>query len=531
MKQGLGFLIFTLGSLLVAQQPHLAINPKVLQTHVEFLSDDLLEGRGTGERGGELTVRYLETQSKLIGLQPFNGTSYRQSVKIAGLKTLPTSTLSFEGQSSWIPSFGSDIVYGTGATKEAIDMDAPMVFVGYGITAPEEQWDDYKGLNYQGKVVVMMVNDPQPTPAEPSRFGGASLTYYGRWTYKFEEARRRGAAGVLLIHTTPSASYGWSVVENGWRKERSQLATGAGGTDLQGWISNETAQKLFAMSGLNLDQERAKAEKRSFKPVPLSVKVKTSLKSQVRLFEQFNVGGLIPGTDPQLSSEAVVYSAHWDHLGKNDELIKQGKDGIYNGAVDNASGTASLLAMAQVAMTHPTKRTQMFLWVCAEEQGLLGSAHYAQNPLWSLDKTAANLNLDSTNYLGPTRDIGSRGSERSSLGQMVEQVAQSMNMVITPSRPDIAGGYFRSDHFNFAKVGVPAFSVESGEDYLEPNAAQKKALKASYNSQDYHQVTDEIKPYFDWNGMAQEAEFTLRLGWVIGQAPQMPSRKAPRGGK
>ncbi|MFZ9999567.1 MAG: M28 family peptidase, partial [Holophagaceae bacterium] len=441
MKQGLGFLIFTLGSLLVAQQPHFAINPKVLQTHVEFLSDDLLEGRGTGERGGELTVRYLETQSKLIGLQPFNGTSYRQSVKIAGLKTLPTSTLSFEGQSSWIPSFGSDIVYGTGTTKEAIDMDAPMVFVGYGITAPEEQWDDYKGLNYQGKVVVMMVNDPQPTPAEPSRFGGASLTYYGRWTYKFEEARRRGAAGVLLIHTTPSASYGWSVVENGWRKERSQLATGAGGTDLQGWISNETAQKLFAMSGLNLDQERAKAEKRSFKPVPLSVKVKSSLKSQVRLFEQFNVGGLIPGTDPQLSSEAVVYSAHWDHLGKNDELIKQGKDGIYNGAVDNASGTASLLAMAQVAMAHPTKRTQMFLWVCAEEQGLLGSAHYAQNPLWSLDKTAANLNLDSTNYLGPTRDIGSRGSERSSLGQMVEQVAQSMNMVITPSRPDIAGGY------------------------------------------------------------------------------------------
>ena len=283
MKQGLGFLIFTLGSLLVAQQPHLAINPKILQAHVEFLSDDLLEGRGTGERGGELTVRYLETQSKLIGLQPFNGTSYRQSVKIAGLKTLPSSTLSFEGQSTWTPSFGSDIVYGTGATKESIDLNAPMVFVGYGITAPEEQWDDYKGLNYQGKVVVMMVNDPQPTPSEPSRFGGASLTYYGRWTYKFEEARRRGAAGVLLIHTTPSASYGWSVVENGWRKERSQLATGAGGTDLQGWISNDTAQKLFAMSGLNLDQERRKAEKRSFKPVPLSVKIKSSLKSQVRL--------------------------------------------------------------------------------------------------------------------------------------------------------------------------------------------------------------------------------------------------------
>jgi Zn-dependent M28 family amino/carboxypeptidase len=238
---------------------------------------------------------------------------------------------------------------------------------------------------------------------------------------------------------------------------------------------------------------------------------------------------VIPGTDPQLSSEVVVYSAHWDHLGKNDELIKQGKDGIYNGAVDNASGTASLLAMAQVAMAHPTKRTQMFLWVCAEEQGLLGSAHYAQNPLWSLDKTAANLNLDSTNYLGLTRDIGSRGSERSSLGLMAEQVAQSMNMVITPARPDLAGSYFRSDHFNFAKVGVPAFSVESGEDYLEPNAAQKKAFKAAYNSQDYHQVTDEIKPYFDWSGMAQEAEFTLRLGWVIGQAPQMPSRKVTQG--
>lgn len=527
MKQGLGLLICAISSWLVGQQPSLSVSPKILQAHVEFLSDDLLEGRGTGERGGELTVRYLETQSKLLGLQPFNGTSYRQSVKIAGLKTLPTSTLSFTGSTSWSPQFGTDIVYGTGATKELIEINAPMIFVGYGITAPEEKWDDYKGQNYQGKVVVMMVNDPQPTQEEPRRFGGASLTYYGRWTYKFEEAKRRGALGVLLIHTTPSASYGWSVVENGWRKERSQLATGIGGTDLQGWISNETAQKLFAMSGLNLDRERAKAEKRSFKPVPLSVSVKSTLSSQVRLFEQFNVGGVIPGTDPQLASEVVVYSAHWDHLGKNDELIQQGKDGIYNGAVDNASGTASLLAMAQVAMAHPTKRSQMFLWVCAEEQGLLGSAHYAQNPLWPLDKTAANLNLDSTNYLGPTRDIGSRGSERSSLGLLAEQVAHSMNMVITPSHPDTAGSYFRSDHFNFAKVGVPAFSVESGEDFLEPNATQKRALKASYNSKDYHQVTDEIKPYFDWQGMTQEAEFTLRLGWLIGEASQMPSRKAP----
>ena len=534
MKRGLLLLISGICNLLVAQQPNLAnlvINPKVLQAHVEFLSDDLFEGRGTGERGGDLTVRYLETQSALLSLKPFNGMSYRQSVRIAGLKTSPTSTVSFEGSTSWSPKFGDEIVYGTGTTKKEIIFNAPLIFVGYGITAPEEKWDDYKGLDYQGKVVVMMVNDPQPTKAEPNRFGGEALTYYGRWRYKFEEAKRQGALGVLLIHTAPSASYGWNVVENGWFKERSELVTGKGGNDLQGWISNETAEKLFTMSGLNLNQERAKAERRTFKPVLLSTKIKGSLMSDIRQFEQFNVGGLVIGTDPELSKEVIIYSAHWDHLGKNDDLIRLGKDGIYNGAIDNATGIASLFAMAETAKAYPAKRTQMFLWVCAEEQGLLGSAYYAENPLWPLDKTVANLNLDSTNYLGPTRDIGTRGSERSGLGVLAEQVAKSMNMVITPPQPDLAGFYFRSDHFSFAKVGIPAFSIEAGQDFLEPDTAKKRALQTDYNNKVYHQVTDELQPYFHWTGMAQEAEFALRLGWMIGQVPRLSLMKPPTGGK
>ena len=253
--------------------------------------------------------------------------------------------------------------------------------------------------------------------------------------------------------------------------------------------------------------------------------------SDIRQFEQFNVGGLVIGTDPELSKEVIIYSAHWDHLGKNDDLIRLGKDGIYNGAIDNATGIASLFAMAETAKAYPAKRTQMFLWVCAEEQGLLGSAYYAENPLWPLDKTVANLNLDSTNYLGPTCDIGTRGSERSGLGVLAEQVAKSMNMVITPPQPDLAGFYFRSDHFSFAKVGIPAFSIEAGQDFLEPDAAKKRALQTDYNNKVYHQVTDELQPYFSWTGMAQEAEFALRLGWMIGQVPRLSLMKPPTGGK
>ncbi|MFC0134765.1 M28 family peptidase [Massilia eurypsychrophila] len=493
-----------------------------LRAHLSFLSSDMLEGRGTGQRGGDLTVAYLEAAAMTAGLKPANGASFRQSVKIAGVKSAPQDSkvvLEAGGKAQSL-AFGKDWVWGPGDAQAAHAMDAELVFVGYGITAPEQGWDDYKGLDAKGKILVMMVNDPMPTAAEPDRFGGKGLTYYGRWTYKFEEAARRGAAGVLLIHTDASASYGWSVVQNSWMAERFQLAGGKSGAGMEGWMTESTARGVFAASGQDLDKLRAAAESRDFKPVALGAKVKGETRAEIRMIDQFNVAGLVPGTDPKLKDEVVIYTAHWDHLGK------QGSTGdtIYNGAVDNASGSAGLLAMAQEAVKAPAKRSQMFLWVAAEEQGLLGSAAYAASPLWPAAKTAANLNLDSLNFVGATNDIGTKGSERTELGAMAEAVAKSMGMKVAPATPDLAGGYFRSDHFSFAKSGIPAFSVGGGSEYTKDAEAGK--VKAKAYGQRYHQVSDEYDASWDLSGMVQQAQFTLNLGRAIANAAKMPAWKA-----
>lgn len=494
-----------------------------LRGHLAFLSSDALEGRGTGQRGGELTVTYLETQALAAGLQPANGTSFRQEVKIAGVRPLPQqSNVGIVAGGQALPmAFGADWVWGPGDAKAEHSLDAELVFVGYGITAPEEGWDDFKGLNAKGKVLVMMVNDPAPTASEPNRFNGAGLTYYGRWTYKLAEAARQGAAGVLLIHTDASASYGWSVVQNSWAAaERFQLADADLGTGMQGWMTDAAARKLFAAAGQDLDKLRAAAEDKSFKPVTLNARVKGEARAAVRTLNEYNVAGVVPGTDPKLKDEVVIYSAHWDHMGK------QGTEGdtIFNGAVDNASGTAGLLAMAQEAARHPAKRSQMFLWVAAEEQGLLGSAAYAARPLWPAAKTAAALNLDSLNFVGQAKDIGVQGSERTELGAMAAATAKAMGLSVAPAKPDLAGGYFRSDHFSFAKAGIPAFSVGGGSAWVkdvEANNAKAKAYRARY-----HQVNDEYDPTWDLSGMVQQAQFTLNLGRMVADSPKMPTWKA-----
>jgi Zn-dependent M28 family amino/carboxypeptidase len=493
-----------------------------LRAHLAFLSSDLLEGRGTGQRGGELTVSYLEAQAMAAGLLPANQGSYRQSVKIAGVKAQPqdSSVALVAGGKPLALSFAKDWVWAPGDSRPVHDMDAELVFVGYGIQAPEEGgWDDYKGLDVKGKVLVMLVNDPAPTVSEPNRFNGKGLTYYGRWTYKFEEAARRGAAGVLLIHTDASASYGWSVVQNSWTAERFQLADADLGTGMQGWMTDATARTLFSAAGQDLDKLRAAAEDKAFKPVLLNARVQGQTKAAVRTLEQFNVAGIVPGTDPKLKDELVIYSAHWDHLGKQGDT----GDTIYNGAVDNASGSAGLLAMAQEAVRHPARRSQMFLWVAAEEQGLLGSAAYAARPLWPLNKTAAALNLDSLNFVGAARDIGVQGSERSSLAATAATAAKAMKLTVAPARPDLGGGYFRSDHFSFAKAGVPAFSVSGGHDWVkdkEANDAKRKAYGARY-----HQADDEYDPNWDLSGMVQQAQYTLNLGRLVADAPAMPAWK------
>ncbi len=496
-----------------------------LRAHLAFLADDLLEGRGTGQRGGELTVRYLETQAAAIGLKPAAGNGYRQVVKMVGTRTLPTSSVKFDvGGKTIAPALGADIVFGTASGKSAVRFDAPVVFAGYGIDGADESWNDFMGADVKGKLLVVMVNDPKPTAAEPNRFGGKSLTYYGRWTYKFEEAQRQGAAGILLIHTTESASYPWSVPANGFGKEQFHL--GGAGNALQGWIQEASARSLFAAAGKDLDALRAQAEVRGFKPVDLGIVAHAAVDSAVREVEQFNVAGIVPGTDAALRDQAVIYSAHWDHFGVGEADGKP--DHIWNGAIDNASGSAALLAMAQAAVAHPARRTQIFLWPCAEEQGLIGSLGYVRNPLWPLAKTAADLNLDSMNFVGRTRDIGVAGSERSSLHASAAQVAKSMGLRLAPAVPDLGGAYFRADHFNFAKAGVPAFNVGSavfsgdGSFEFEKDPGGSGARMVAFTKH-YHQVSDEYNPAWDLSGMVQQAQFTLNLGYAVANAKEMPT--------
>jgi Zn-dependent M28 family amino/carboxypeptidase len=514
-----------------AQQPVVAEAP--LRAHLSFLADDLFEGRGTGQRGGDLAVRYLETQAAVLGLKPLADGTYRQSVKIEGSKLLPGSFVRFDvaGGKSITPANATEIVFGTQGGKENIVVDAPLVFVGYGARAPEENnWDDYKGVDMKGKILVMMVNDPQPTADEPNRFAGKAYTYYGRWLYKFEEAVRQGAAGALLIHTTPSASYAWSVPATSFGHERFHLA--GSGNPVEGWLQEDVARSLFAAGGFDLDALRAQAERRDFRPIDLKIKVHAEVKSKIRQIEQFNVAGIIPGTDAKLKEQAVVYSAHWDHLGVDENMRGAGHgDQTWNGAIDNASGAAALLAMAAEAVKHPAKRTQVFLWPAAEEQGLLGSAAYVANPAWPLDKTTADLNLDSMNFVGKTRDIGVAGAERSSLYEAAGGVAKQMGLTLAPAIPDLSGAFFRADHFNFAKAGVPAFNVGSAVfsgdgyfDFVKDQAKSRERLVAF--KKDYHQPSDEYHADWDLSGMVQQAQFTLNLGYAVANAPKMQSWKA-----
>jgi Zn-dependent M28 family amino/carboxypeptidase len=497
-----------------------------LRAHLSFLADDLLEGRGTGQRGGDLAVRYLETQAAALGLQPLGG-GYRQAVAIVGSKALPDSEVGITAGGKVIPSaFGSDLIYGASNGQENVRFDAPIVFVGYGIHADEERWDDYKDADVKGKLLIMMVNDPQPTAAEPERFAGKSLSWYGRWVYKYEEALRHGAAGVLLIHTTASASYPWSVPATSFAHERFNLA-GAGNA-FEGWIAEDAARALFTAAGQDLDALRARAESRDFRPVPLDAQIHVALHSAIRQVQQFNIVGVVPGTDPAFKDQAVIYSAHWDHLGIGEAVAGDDKrDRIWNGAVDNASGAAALLAMAQAAVKHPARRAQIFFWPCGEEQGLLGSLAYVRQPLWPLAKTTADLNLDSMNFVGKTRDMGVAGSERSSLYASAGQVAATMGLRLAPAVPDLGGAYFRADHFNFARAGVPAFNVGSAVfsgdgafDFVTDPQGSSARMKAF--TKHYHQVSDEYHADWDLSGMVQQAQFTLNLGYAVANTAAMP---------
>jgi Zn-dependent M28 family amino/carboxypeptidase len=508
-----------------------SITETVLKAHVKFLSDDLLEGRGTGARGGELAARYIASQLESSGVKGAVNGSFFQPVSLVGVKADPNTKLTISSRSDKEAfKFADDFVAFTGAQTEEVDVDTDLVFVGYGINAPEQRWNDYKGdaNDYRGKILVMLVNDPPATPAEPKLFGAKALTYYGRWTYKYEEAARRGAAGVILLHTDESAGYPWSVVRTSNGSWRFDIARSQDDSSpflkFRSWVTDDTARKIMKLANQDLDSLRSKAASRDFQPVKLGLKGKINLKSEVKRVAAPNVVGLLEGSDPKLKNEYVVYSAHWDHLG----IGAPNKDGdtIYNGALDNASGVACVLAIADTLARLPNaqrpKRSSLFLFPTAEEQGLLGAEWYSQHPVVPLAKTAANVNLDSMNVLGVTHDFIPLGADRSSLKAVVEAVAKERGMRVSPDARPEQGSFFRSDHFPFAKVGVPSISLKEGDDYVGHTKEWSEQQFKAYNTAHYHQPSDEYRDSWDFKGMIQEAEIALAIGRKISDAAQMP---------
>ncbi|PYX41536.1 MAG: peptidase M28 [Acidobacteria bacterium] len=498
------------------------INPERIRAHVRFLADDLLEGRGTGQRGGDVAAQYLATQFALYGLKPAgdNGT-YLQKVPMVGITPSPDTTFSL------LPGNGSpmvlkvldDYVSYDQTQQPQSEIDAPIVFVGYGIHAPEYNWDDYKNTDVRGKVLLMMVNEP--TSDDPKFFKGKALTYYGRWTYKYEEAARHGAVGVLLIHQTEMASYPWEVVRNSNSGEKSYLKLdGAPKLKAAAWIQFEVARKLANASGLNLEKIMSDAQTREFKPIVLSAKLQAHITSKIRPFESNNVIGMLPGSDAALKNEAVLYTAHYDHLGIRPDMPG---DNIYNGANDNATGCGVLLEIARAfgQAAQKPRRSILFASVTAEEQGLLGSEYLGKHPPIPAGHIALDLNFDDLPPLGAPEEVQVSGAERTSFYRTVEATAKDFRLAIRPDAHPEAGHFYRSDHFSLARVGIPAFSINEGIKYKGHDEAWGLDQDREYNQKHYHQPSDEYRPDMDFTGDATMARFGFLLGWQAASLPRV----------
>ncbi|MBI4466255.1 MAG: M28 family peptidase [Acidobacteria bacterium] len=496
-----------------------AITGDLIRAHTAFLSDDLLEGRAPASRGSELAAKYIAAQYERLGLEPVgpNGT-YFQNVPMVGKKVDPAAQLGVgrDGQELTFNYF-DDFVAGSDLEQERVAVRGELVFVGYGVIAPEFKWDDFKGADLKGKVLLMLVNDPPATPEEPELFGGKALTYYGRWTYKYESAARQGAAGAILIHTPESAGYPFTVVQSSWSGESFSLPRKPGGDpplELKSWISQAAAEKILGRAGQSLAALQQAAARRDFRPVPFGLQASTELAQTVRRIESPNIIGLLEGSDPRLKNEYLIYTAHYDHLGVGKAV---NGDAIYNGASDNALGVAHLLAIAEAMgrLEPRPKRSQVFLAVTAEEAGLLGSAYYAENPVFAPAQTAANINIDGPKTWGPTRDVIQIGAGKSELDAVAERVAHARGLTTRPDEYPEQGFFYRSDQFNLAKVGIPALYIDNGEEIIGQPAGYGAKKEAEYRARDYHQPSDVIKPDWDWRGAEQMARFLFEVGWTL----------------
>src|SRR5258706_8088 len=484
-----------------------------IRAHVKFLASDLLEGRGTGQRGGDMAAEYIATQFELFGLKPGaeNGT-YFQDVPMMGVKTLEATSFKL------VPANGEsvprknldDFVTNNERQTETADIDAPIVFVGYGITAPEYQWDDYKGVDLKGKVALLFVNEPVSN--DPKFFKGKALTNYGRWTYKFEETARHGAVGALIIHRTDLASYGWQVVRNSMGTEREHLRRdGTPKLQAASWIQLEVAKKLAAMSGQGIDKMFQRAQSRDFKPIELPVRLQAHVASQLHAFVSKNVIAKISGSDPRRADQAVIYTAHYDHLGINPNVTG---DNIYNGAIDNGTGCAILLELARAwSLAKPVPpRSILFASVTAEEQGLLGSEYLGKHSPVPPGKIMVDLNFDDVPPLGTPEEVEVSGAERTTFYPVVQATARDFHLAIRPDPRPEAGHYYRSDHFSLVRVGVPSFSINEGIKFAGHPAEWGEEQAKDFTEHRYHQPSDEYSPDMDFTGDAVIA----RLGFALG---------------
>ncbi len=527
--------LFAVDELALRLEPALeAITPDGLLAHIKVLASDEFEGRAPGTKGEELSVNYITDQFKKIGLKPGNPDgSYTQEVPLAGIKSEPR--MSFAVRDGTIDlKYPDDFIASSARLQPEIKINnSEVVFVGYGIVASEYGWDDYKNVDVRGKTLLMLIGDPPiPDPKDSSKldekmFKGKAMTYYGRWTYKYEIAAQKGAAAAVIIHQTQSAGYPYSVVKTSWGKENYEIDSPNKNTDAleaRSWVTLDTAKKLLTACGQDFDALTKSAITKEFRPAVLDAKANIDIKQQLRSFKSHNVIGKLEGSDPKLRDEYIIYTAHWDHLGRNPSL--QG-DQIYNGAIDNASGVASLiqLAAAFAKLNPPPKRSVLFIATTAEEAGLLGAKFYAQHPLYPLEKTLADINIDTINPWGKTRDIEDLSNDNSTLDDLLTAAAKRNGRVMKPNSQPEKGGFYRADHFEFSKRGVPSLYTGGGKDFIgkPPDFGQQK--KDDYTAHHYHQVSDEVNLNWDLSGAVQDVQLLFEVGYQVANGDKFPEWK------
>ena len=528
--------LFAADELALRLQPALeAITPDGLLSHIKFLASDEFEGRAPGTKGEELSVKYIADQFKQIGLRPGNpdGT-YMQEVPLAGIKSEPRMSFMI-GDKTIDLKYPDDFVASSARLQPEIKIDkSDVVFVGYGIVAPQYSWDDYKDVDVRGKTLLMLIGDPPvPDPKDPAKlddkmFQGKAMTYYGRWTYKYEIAAQKGAAAAIIIHETEPAAYPWQVVRSSWGKENFELDNPNKNMDAvsaRSWMTFDVAKKLVADSGQDFDALKKSAITKEFRPVRLTAKANIDIKQQIRAFKSHNVIGKLEGDDPKLHDEYVIYTAHWDHLGRHPEL--QG-DQIFNGAIDNASGVASVIELAAAfkKLNPPSKRSVLFMDTTAEEAGLLGAKYYAEHPLYPLEKTLADINIDGINPWGKTHDLEDLTNRNSTLDDLLGEAAARQGRVMKPSSEPEKGGFYRVDSFEFAKAGVPVLHAARGIEIIGKPPEYGKQKRDEFVEKHYHQPSDEVDPSWDLSGAVQDIQLLFEVGYQVANGDEFPEWKA-----